>query len=198
MRKYYSLMRPVSIGTYPKEGAVNIVNFDTRMYIPALAKMAWGYIEYNRDLSDKEAADYELEAVSRAEEKMHELFEALVPSEGKADTVAGEIVRAFTRLDYRFYNDGDMLGVGYGRETCNAAGRYLQAIGDEDIWDWVHTLWCCVKVDYAKGLEALKKAVVEYIEDNPALMSTPNEVDMWDYFDANEDIDDSEEDDWDE
>ena len=40
-------------------------------------------------------------------------FEELVPLEGKADTLAGEIVRAISRIGYRFYNDGDQVGVGY-------------------------------------------------------------------------------------
>lgn len=53
------------------------------------------------------------------------LFEELVPSMGKADTEAGEIVRAYCRIAHRWFNDGDKLGIGYGNETCNAAGRYL-------------------------------------------------------------------------
>lgn len=57
--------------------------------------------------------------------KMDELFDELVPSCGKAETEAGEIVRAFSRIAYRYFNDGDKLGIGYGNETCNAAGRYL-------------------------------------------------------------------------
>ena len=38
-------------------------------------------------------------------------FEELVPLEGKADTLAGEIIRAISRIGYRFYNDGDLVGV---------------------------------------------------------------------------------------
>ena len=40
------------------------------------------------------------------------------------------IIRAFSRIAYRFENDGDMLGKGYGRETCNPAGRYLREVLD--------------------------------------------------------------------
>lgn len=60
MKKYYSIMRPVSIGTYPRNGAENIVNFDRRQFCPEIQREAWGYIEYSRELSQKEAADYEL------------------------------------------------------------------------------------------------------------------------------------------
>ena len=57
--------------------------------------------------------------------ELEELFDQLVPEIGSAETVAGEIVRAICQIGYRCYNDGDHLGVGYGRETCNPAGRYL-------------------------------------------------------------------------
>lgn len=60
MKKYYSVMRPVSIGTFPREGADEIVNFDNRTYCPEINCEAWGYIEYNRELSEEEVAEYEL------------------------------------------------------------------------------------------------------------------------------------------
>lgn len=60
MKRYYSIMRPVSIGTYPKNGAEEIVNFDHRQFCPEINHEAWGYIEYSRELSEEEVADYEL------------------------------------------------------------------------------------------------------------------------------------------
>lgn len=60
MRKYYSVMRPVSIGTFPREGVEEIVNFDNRTYCQEINREAWGYIEYNRELSEKEVSEYEL------------------------------------------------------------------------------------------------------------------------------------------
>lgn len=59
-KRYYSIMRPVSIGTYPRNGVEEIVNFDYRQFCPEINREAWGYIEYSRELSEKEAADYEL------------------------------------------------------------------------------------------------------------------------------------------
>ncbi len=58
-------------------------------------------------------------------DKVDALFQKLVPPMGKADSLAGEMIRAACRIGYRFYNDGDQLGIGYGKETCNAAGRFL-------------------------------------------------------------------------
>jgi len=57
--------------------------------------------------------------------KNSELFEKFVPNEGPALTVGGEAVRALNRLVYRFYNDGDKVGRGYGRESCGEAARFL-------------------------------------------------------------------------
>lgn len=54
--------------------------------------------------------------MTTAEQKINALFSELVPASGKADTVAGEIVRAVSRIGYRNYNDGDHIGVGYGKE----------------------------------------------------------------------------------
>lgn len=62
-------------------------------------------------------------------------FTYWVPGMGAAKTVAGEIIRAMERLRYRFWNDGDMVGVEYGNETCNSSNRYLldQVYGYKDL-----------------------------------------------------------------
>ena len=54
-----------------------------------------------------------------------ELFGKLVPGTGKCDTIGGEILRAVNRIGYRWWNDGDKAGEGYGRETVNPAVRFL-------------------------------------------------------------------------
>lgn len=64
--------------------------------------------------------------MTKNEERINKLFKELVPETGKADSLAGELVRAMSRIGYRFYNDGDQLGIGYGKETCNPAGRSLE------------------------------------------------------------------------
>ena len=56
------------------------------------------------------------------------LWDKYVPALGTAETVGGEILRAMSRIIYRFYNDGDMVGVGYGNETCNSSDRYLVTV----------------------------------------------------------------------
>lgn len=63
--KYYSLRRPVDIGTYPKENdnvPIEIVNFDSRIFVENEAFQAWGYLVYNQVLTEQQIYDYELRA----------------------------------------------------------------------------------------------------------------------------------------
>ena len=128
--------------------------------------------------------------MTAVEERINALFEELVPDEGKADTVAGEIIRAISRIGYRNYNDGDHLGVGYGRETCNPAGRYLAAKCGEEIARLVWDAWGIYGDDtYNVALAKLEEAVADYIDAHPELKEAPNSEDMWDYQDKDEDVD---------
>lgn len=62
--KYYSTQRPVDIGSYPKteDGPKRITNFDKREFIKHENRMAWGFLEYPRPLTEKQIDDYELKA----------------------------------------------------------------------------------------------------------------------------------------
>lgn len=55
--KYYSIMRPVSIGTYPK-GIEDFINYDVRKEING--HMVWAELYYNRELTQKELEDFEM------------------------------------------------------------------------------------------------------------------------------------------
>ena len=56
---YYSVLRPVDIGTYPKNGMVRFHNYDTRITL-ADGTQAWGYLEYDRELELHEVTGYDL------------------------------------------------------------------------------------------------------------------------------------------
>lgn len=129
------------------------------------------------------------------QERVNTLFRELVPFEGKAESLAGEIIRAISRIGYRFYNDGDHLGIGYGKETCNPAGRFLAAQTNEAIASMVWALWGVYRRDsYEQLLEKLAEMVCDYVDAHPELkgQTTP---DMWSYADKHEDVDDSDDDD---
>ena len=60
IKRYYSICRPVSIGTYPREGVIRIENFDDKEYCIDIKRGAWGIIEYNRTLTEEELLMFEL------------------------------------------------------------------------------------------------------------------------------------------
>lgn len=134
-------------------------------------------------------------------EKMNQLFDELVPTNGEADTVAGEIVRAYSRIAYRYYNDGDMLGLRYGKETCNAAGRYLaeKVPAAEELIEY---MWGGEQdKEYENDLLRVGEAVLAQLKKHPEFKTEKNEEDMWDYYDKDEDVvdeddEEDEEDEW--
>lgn len=138
--------------------------------------------------------------MTKNEERLSKLFDELVPDMGKAENLAGELVRAINRIGYRFCNDGDMVNIAYGKKTCNAPARFLIAKGNHEIADLTVALWEIFSEDaYEKVLDTLEGAVADYIEQNPDLRNQPTE-DMWSFKDEDEDQDDSwmEEEDYDE
>ena len=66
-----------------------------------------------------------MSSFSYGDDRLEKIFDEQVPSSGKSDNLLGEIVRAWMRVCYRWMNDGDQIGVGYGKETCNSAARFL-------------------------------------------------------------------------
>ena len=54
--KYYSTMRYLDIGTFPKD-CFELKNYETRKQVlPGI--MAWGEVTYTRKLTEKELKDY--------------------------------------------------------------------------------------------------------------------------------------------
>jgi hypothetical protein len=128
--------------------------------------------------------------MTKTDDRINELFELLVPESGPAGTVAGEIVRAVSRLGYRNYNDGDHIGVGYGKETCNPAARYLATICDENVSNAVYGAWGIYSDDeYDKALQVLEEAVLAYLAEHPELQEAENKDNMFNHR-TDEDIDD--------
>ena len=61
MYRYYSTMRPIAPGTFPRTQPVQeVVNFDSRRFVPEIDREAWGYIEYAGPLTETQAVGYEL------------------------------------------------------------------------------------------------------------------------------------------
>ena len=67
MYRYYCIMRPPAPGAIPN-GAQDVVSYDERRYVPEIDRMAWGYVQYCRELTMHEVADYELISDQREDE----------------------------------------------------------------------------------------------------------------------------------
>ncbi len=131
--------------------------------------------------------------MTKNEERVDKLFDKLVPESGKAESLAGELVRAMCRIGYRFNNDGDQVGIGYGRETCNPAARFLMAKGNRRISSLATAIWGIYDESaYEDLLDILAGAVADYVEQTPDLRNIPTE-DMLSYR-TDEDVDDDWED----
>lgn len=70
--KYYTVRRPPDIGTVPKD-FVNVKSYGELKQLAQSGYHAWGEVEYNRRLTDKEIYDYELVEDNFEEKKMEAL-----------------------------------------------------------------------------------------------------------------------------
>ena len=118
------------------------------------------------------------------EDVLEAIFSKIVPSSGKADTVAGEYLRAIMRILYRDYNDGDKFFTGYGLETCGGSAEYL---ADEQFHEQIsEILEDALRLAddddaYTSAITTLAQDVLDYLVDNEDLFYTENEIDSRDY-----------------
>lgn len=125
-------------------------------------------------------------ALETTDDRLDALFQVLVPRQGKAPTAAGELVRAWMRVEYRDYNDGDVFYDGYGLETCGPAAAFVYETLEEEAPN------ICKKIDniasngltdsdYTNAVTQVGEMLVDYILNNAHLLATPNESDMLDW-----------------
>ena len=111
------------------------------------------------------------------EKALNTLFDALVPSSGKSDTIAGELIRAIVKIIYRDFNDGDMFYTGYGIESsCGNAASFLMQY-ENDMWydDFDDIRDRQLEDDeYTNAIYAIAKNIIEYIYENRYLVYEPN------------------------
>lgn len=126
------------------------------------------------------------------------IWEELVPREGNAATVAGEMVRAAGRLRYDFYNNG------MGNNTSGAL-KFLREKGaiDKELFEYVlpYTTGRVYQGKYENDLfhiaiDRIVEMTTKMVTFNPQLMTMENTEDMFDYEDPfdwdNEDMECSE------
>lgn len=57
--RYYTLYRPPIPGGIPK-GALNTFSYDYKEIVSEIGRLAWGYADYDHELSTEEVREYEL------------------------------------------------------------------------------------------------------------------------------------------
>lgn len=123
-----------------------------------------------------------IDEIKESEDPIEKAFELLVPSEGPAETQAGELVRAMMKILYRDFNDGDVFYNGYGIETCGDSVAFLC-----DKISNLHSDFENIALrnlegnNYTKEIEKISDKVLNYIYDNPELVTAKNTEDMYDW-----------------
>lgn len=142
-------------------------------YKPKLIKS--GILDITEDINTEFDIDGDLESWA----------EQYTNPEGKSNTVGGEIIRAAMQIIYRYNNDGDMIGRGYGNETVNAAARYLIEKIDmpinEQIQKWLDHEERASDSEYDSFIETFTTEIEQILRENPELFQKPNNDDYWDW-----------------
>ena len=134
------------------------------------------------------------EFVGKELEDRNEKLYHLVPGNGKADTVEGEMLRAINRIVYRWYNDGDEYHTGYGTTTAGPAHSFL-VNASHPLKSLVSTLFS-KGTNYEQTLKDVLDAILDHIESRQDKYTPNNLGDMFDYEAEFED-EEFEEDDYD-
>lgn len=105
---------------------------------------------------------------------IEDIHRAFVPSEGPAESQAGELVRAMMYLLYRCYNDGDVFYDGYGREIASSSAKFIyenvepsQSLFKEIVIEEL------TGQEYCNALEELSGIVLDYIFANEETFAVP-------------------------
>jgi len=113
------------------------------------------------------------------------LFDQLVPSQGKCDTLAGEMVRAAYRLRYDFYNNG----------MCNNTSGALNflrhhSVIDKQLADYVRPYTTGRLYDgvyqgdfFQVAIDTISEMTEKFVSLNPQTMTIDNIENMFDYSD---------------
>ena len=112
--------------------------------------------------------------------------ETYIKDTGKSNTLAGEILRAYKQIEYRWFNDGDKIGIGYGKETVNPAARFLveKCTGWTEVANIEEMLSGDSDINsdndyYNEWVEDAKYSLEDYLRNNDDWFHTPNKQDMW-------------------
>lgn len=110
-----------------------------------------------------------------------QIFRDYVPSSGNSPVLGGELVRAWNRVLYRYFNDGDMLSDEEPYGGILPGAHFVQRnVSDRHIVDMIQRMYSAEDKEYADLLHKVKDALTDYINKNPQLLKVQNKKDYLD------------------
>lgn len=133
--------------------------------------------------SDAEIADIQKEF--NVDGDLNSWADEYMPGSGKANTKGGELVRAAQRILNEYYENGNMIGRGYGNETVNPAARYIvektSFEGNGEIQDMLDHVVQMEDSEYNSWCVRFENDFADYLRDKGDLFAEPNDDDIANY-----------------
>ena len=132
--------------------------------------MLYSYLFMTESVVDKPSSYWN--GKGRYQKEYEEMYDKLVPSNGEADTVIGELLRKSSRSYYRFYNDGDVKSFGFFIAARPYEKKIKAEMSNSNEYDtWKELLkefrnnksrFKYHKGEYRKAMEATVNGLVKY------------------------------------
>jgi len=102
---------------------------------------------------------------NRMDLTFEELLTKLMPDNGPAGTLEGEILRAVNRISYRYYNNGDLPTRGYGIETSGHALMFLMYKAPRGMHDVFEACETHQKGKFETALDTLQLVITKWVNE---------------------------------
>jgi len=131
------------------------------------------------------------------EDRNEPLYNKLVPGNGDAETLEGEMLRAINRLIYRWFNSGDKYYEGYGTETAGPAHSFL-VNANHPLKAMMNRLFreFISGDEYEKMLNEVLEAILTHIESKQGEYTKNTLGGIFKYEPEFEDMEEEDEDPW--
>lgn len=140
---------------------------------------------YKDELIKSDAEILDIQKDFNVDGDLNSWAEDYMPGSGKANTKGGELVRAAQRILTEYYNNGNMIGRGYGNETVNPAARYIvektSFEGNDEIKDMLNHVVQMDDNEYNSWLKRFEKDFEDWLRGNEQLFAEANDDDIADY-----------------
>lgn len=107
MYRFYSLLRPVSLGTFPTPAGVDyeIKNYNSKVFVREINRYAWGHVDYSKDIRKYGYVPEEYDMVPSSSSYYREARPGDIVRIGKTGVVIAEV------LSQSHSSDWDMVDI---------------------------------------------------------------------------------------